>query len=86
MGKIAGLADVSERVGQQGQVPGPLDRGADQPLVLEAGAGLAAGFDLAAVADVHAQAGDIFVVDALHLVDAEAADLAAAAEARALGT
>src|SRR5204863_5522351 len=47
--------------------------------VLRAGAALASRIDLAAVTDVAADPADVLVVDALHLVDAERADLAARA-------
>jgi hypothetical protein len=53
-----------------------LQRGGQHALVLCARAALAARIDLAAVADVPADATDVLVVDFLDLIDAERADLA----------
>jgi hypothetical protein len=54
-----------------------LQRGGQHALVLRARAALAPRVDLAAVADVAANATDLLEVDLLDLVDAERADLAA---------
>src|SRR5687768_2203281 len=70
-------AQVLWRVREQRHVAGPLERGGQHPLVTGARAGLAARLDLGALAEVAAEAVDLLVVDALGLVDAEVADLAA---------
>src|SRR5688500_8802279 len=75
---------MTKRIRQQGKMPSTFDGRGHQPLMLEAGAGLAARLDLAAIAHVHAQAADVLGVRALHVVRAEAANLAAAAEAGTL--
>jgi hypothetical protein len=72
---------MGQRVREQGHVAGALDGDGDDSLVLLARACLAARLDLAAVADEHAQPGDVLIVDASHVIGAEAADLAAAAKA-----
>jgi hypothetical protein len=72
---------MGQRVRQQRNVSRPLQSDGEHPLVASAGAGLAARLDLAAVADEHAQPGDVLIVDASHVIGAEAADLAAAAKA-----
>jgi hypothetical protein len=51
-----------------------------------AGAGHAAGQDLRTLGHVTAQAGDILVIDALHAVSTEAADLAATLAGAGAGT
>ncbi len=56
---------------------GALNCGAEATLVSSAGAGLAARLDLAALGQVAAKAGDVFVVDLHHAVHAEGAHLAA---------
>ena len=50
-------------------------RGGQHPLMLRARSALAARIDLAPLADVPADAADVLVVDLLHLIDAERADL-----------
>src|SRR5215207_2865202 len=82
----AGVADVLRGEGQQGQVAGALEGGAQGALVLGAGARLAARLDLAAVGDVAAQAGRFLVVDQGDLVHAELADLAPGDVAAATAT
>jgi hypothetical protein len=66
---------VLGRVREERHVARALERGREHPLMLGAGAALAAGVDLAAVADVPANAADLLEVDLLHFVDAERADL-----------
>src|SRR3954454_10245984 len=63
-------------VGQQRHLATVLDRHGDIALVLAAVAGHPPGADLAAVGDVLAQQGRVFVVDEVDLVLAENADLA----------
>src|SRR5579859_2584554 len=72
-------ADVLGGVREEGHVARALQRRGEHPLVLRAGAALAARIDLAAVADVAADAADLFEVDLLDLVHAERADLSARA-------
>src|ERR1700730_4412999 len=66
-------------VRQQGDVAGAVQRRGQAALVAGAGAGHAARQDLAAVAEVAAQARHLLVVDDLRVLKAEAADLASAA-------
>src|SRR5207244_2359930 len=68
-------AHVLGGVREQRHVAGALERRGEHPLVLRAGAALAARVDLAAVADVAADAADFLEVDLLDLVHAERADL-----------
>ena len=70
-------------VGQQGDLAGALDGLGQLTLMHGAGAGGAPGQDLAPLRGVAAQLGGVLVVDALHLVHAEGADLAALAAAGA---
>src|ERR1700737_2667893 len=60
----------------QGNLAGALEGDRQRPLVAGAGAGDTAGEDLAALGDEPAQARDLFVVDVLGLLNAEAAYLA----------
>src|SRR5438876_622652 len=69
--------DVVGGVRQHRHQASPLEGGRQHALMLGAGAALAAGIDLAAIADIAADATDIFVVDLLHFIDAERTDLAA---------
>ena len=69
------------RVRQQRDVAGALEGHGQRALVLGAGARLAARLDLGALREVAAEAVDLLVVDAVRLVGAEGADLAAAAVA-----
>jgi hypothetical protein len=64
------------RVRQHGHEPSPLQGRGQHALVLRARPALAAGIDLAAVADEPANPTDVLVVDLLDLIDAERADLA----------
>src|SRR5712692_401970 len=66
-------------VGEERDLPCPLQSQGQRTLVLGAGAGHPPGQDLAAVADEAAQAGDLLVVDVPDLLHAEAADLAVGA-------
>jgi hypothetical protein len=61
-------------VRQQRDVARPLQGNGERPLVTSAGAGLAAGLDLAALREVAAQSGDVLVVDVADLIDAERTD------------
>src|SRR5438132_1916229 len=70
-------AHVLGGVREQRHVARALERRGEHPLVLRAGAALAARVDLAAVADVATDAAHFFEVDLLDLVHAERADLAA---------
>src|SRR5207245_7789958 len=70
-------ADVLRGVRQKCHETGALQRLGEHALVLRAGAALAARVDLAALADVSADAADVLVVDLLHLLDAERAHAAA---------
>src|SRR5438105_4753758 len=70
-------AHVLGGVWEQRHVTGPFERRGEHPLVLRAGAALAARVDLAAIADVATDATHLFEVDLLDLVHAERADLAA---------
>jgi hypothetical protein len=70
-------------------MPGPLESHGQHALVAGAGAGLAAGVDLAAVRNVTPELRWFFVVNVLDLVDAKGADAsstkaAAATPARSL--
>src|SRR5437773_5716669 len=67
---------LSDRVGEQGHLPGVLDGGGDVALVLGAVAGDPAGADLAPVAHELAQQVDVLVVDVVLLLGAELAELA----------
>src|SRR5579871_538436 len=69
---------------QQGQLTGRLDGDGHLPLMLGAVAGHAAGADLAAVAHETAEEVDVLVVDPLHVLLAEHADLLFAAGADVL--
>src|SRR5699024_10430444 len=81
------MIELLRRVGQQGNVARTLDRLGQLALVMRAGAGHAAGQDLAALGHILAQAGSILVVDVLDLIHTKSANLAAATAAlRALGT
>ena len=62
--------------GQQRDVPGSLNRHGQRPLVPGAGAQLPARLDLAPLREVAAQARNVLVVNDLHVVHAERADLA----------
>src|SRR5688500_2009858 len=75
MGRLR--AQVLGCVRQQRDVTCALERGGQHPLVTSARAGLAARLDLGALAEIAAEAVHLLVVDALGLVDAEVADLAA---------
>jgi hypothetical protein len=72
---------VFEGVGQKREMASPLDRGANQTLVLLARAGLPARLDLAAIADVNPETADLFIVDAGDVIGTEPADLAPPGEA-----
>src|SRR5215218_1784138 len=67
---------LSDRVREQGHLPGVLDGGGDVALVLGAVAGDPAGADLAPVAHELAQQVDVLVVDVVLMVRAELAELA----------
>src|SRR5215216_3863260 len=67
---------LSDRVREQGHLPGVLDGGGDVALVLGAVAGDPAGADLAPVAHELAQQVDVLVVDVVLVVGAELAELA----------
>src|SRR4029453_9326864 len=67
---------LSDRVREQGHLPGVLDGGGDVALVLGAVAGDPAGADLAPVAHELAQQVDVLVVDVVLLLGAELAELA----------
>ena len=69
-------ARTCSAVYEERHVTRALERRGEHPLMLGAGAALATRVDLAAVADVAANAPDLFEVDLLDLVDAERADLA----------
>src|SRR5699024_6764684 len=73
-------------VGQQSNVTGALDVDEQRTLRERAGAGHAAGDDLRALADILAQTGNILVIDMIDTINAEAANLLAAAALRAAGT
>src|SRR5438045_3318564 len=64
-------------VREERHVARALERRGEHPLMLGAGAALAARVDLAAIADVATDAAHLFEVDLLDLVHAERADLAA---------
>ena len=64
-------------VGHQGHGAGALDRHGQLALVLGAGAGHAAGQNLAALAGEPAKPSDILVIDVLNLIYAESTDLPA---------
>ena len=68
-------------VGQQGDLAGALDGLGQLALMHGAGAGGAAGQDFGPLGSEPAQLGGVLIVDALHLVHAEGADLAALAAA-----
>src|SRR5206468_10200714 len=65
--------DVLSGVRQERHESSALQRAGEHALMLRAGAALAARIDLAALADVAADAADVLVIDALHLLDAERA-------------
>src|SRR5215216_6510073 len=67
---------LSDRVREQGHLPGVLDGGGDVALVLGAVPGDPAGADLAPVAHELAQQVDVLVVDVVLLLGAELAELA----------
>src|SRR4051812_8934058 len=71
-------------VGQQRELACALDRARDLVLMPAAGAGDAAGADLAPVGDELPQGGDVLVVDELHLVAAVLAGLPAPAASSGL--
>lgn len=54
---------------------GALDRNGQLPLMTGAGAGHSAGNDLSSLRKISPQAGNIFVIDGLNLIDAESANL-----------
>jgi hypothetical protein len=62
---------------QQGDVPRALDGCRQRALMLGAGSGLAAGTDLAAIADVPLQQCHIFVIDVINLLSTELANFPA---------
>src|ERR1700731_91323 len=62
-------------VGQQRNVPRALERNRETSLVARAGAGHAAGQNLAPLADEAAQTRDLFVIDEVDLLHTEVADL-----------
>ena len=66
--------------GDQRNVPGPLNGGAERPLVLGAHAGAAAGLDLGPVGNEPPDPVDFLVIDVLDVLDAEGADPAAGRE------
>src|SRR5215217_5439079 len=66
----------SDRVREQGHLPGVLDGGGDVALMLGAVAGDPAGADLAPVAHELAQQVDVLVVDVVLLLGAELTELA----------
>ena len=66
-------------VGQQGNVAGALDGDRQLTLMGSAGTSRAAGQDLAALGQVTAELCSILEIDVLDLIDAEAANLLAAA-------
>jgi hypothetical protein len=68
---------------QQGDVPRALDGCCQRALMLGAGAGLATGTDLAAIADVPLQQCYVLVVDVLNLFSTELANFLAAGETTA---
>jgi hypothetical protein len=76
---LAARSAVGER--EQGDVAGSLDRDRHGPLVPRAGAELSSWLDLAALANVAAEAGNVLVIDVVDVVGAELADLATAREA-----
>src|SRR5215217_5426198 len=67
---------LSDRVREQGHLPGVLDGGGDVALVLGAVAGDPTGADLAPVAHELAEQVDVLVVDVVLLLRAELAELA----------
>src|SRR5918992_5400507 len=73
---FTGTSSLSNRVREQGHLPGVLDGGGDVALVLGAVAGDPAGADLAPVAHELAQQVDILVVDVVLVLGAELAELA----------
>jgi hypothetical protein len=75
--------NVLRGVGQEREVPGPLEGHGQHALVTGAGAGLAAGVDLAAVRHITAELGGFFVVNMLDLVDAKGTDATPAKAAAA---
>src|SRR5512138_2947510 len=75
--ELALLFEAPARVGQQGDVPGALDRAGQHALVPGACAGLAPRADLAFVGDEAPQHIGLLVVDADSLVGAELAGLGA---------
>jgi hypothetical protein len=64
-------------------MPGPLESHGQHALVAGAGAGLAAGVDLAAVRNVAPELRGLFVVNVFDLVDAKGADASSAKAAAA---
>ena len=68
---LQSIADV----GEKSQMSGALDRNGQQPLMTGAGAGHSAGNDLSSLRKISPQAGNIFVIDGLNLIDAESANL-----------
>ena len=66
--------------GDQRNVPGPLNGGAERPLVFSAHAGAAAGLDLGPVGNEPPDPVDFLVIDVLDVLDAEGADPAAGSE------
>ena len=77
----SGLARQLAGEGQHGHVAGALDGFGHEALVPGAGAGLAAGADLAAVRHERAQQIDVLVIDGFVLFGAELADPDAACSA-----
>src|ERR1700730_109883 len=73
-------------VGQQRQKARPLDRHRELALIKRLRAGDAARNDLARLADIALQGGEILVVDRLHAFGGEAAELPATREAAAAAT
>src|SRR5690348_10802791 len=73
-------------VGQQREVTRPLDRGRELALVERLGARDAARHDLAGLGDVLLQDREILVVDLLHALGGEAAELATAREGTVAAT
>ena len=68
---LQSIADV----GEKSQMSGALDRNGQLPLMTGAGAGHSAGNDLSSLRKISPQAGNIFVIDGLNLIDAESANL-----------
>src|ERR671928_800326 len=71
-------SDMPGGIRQQRQLARPFEGRGEPALMLGTGAGLAARLDLAALREEAAQARRILVVDALHVVNTEAADAATA--------